>query len=106
MTDKNLIETIACPIGEVLISRVFEIQEMMDDYKQTKANQYLKGQEVFSKEQVKIYEEQFESCIDDLLTKLDVAEKALVTLANPTTTLEATNENRKMINEALAFLRK
>lgn len=104
MADCNTTETIACPIGEVLISRVVEIQEMMADYQQIKANVYLKGQATFSREQAKVYEEQFESCINDLLAKLDIADKVLTALAAPTAT-QVSNDNQKMINEALTSIR-
>jgi hypothetical protein len=84
MADYNSTEAIACPIGEVLISRLTEIREMIDDYKQIKAHKPGKGQESFVKEQSKLYEEQFEACIDDLLLKLELADKALESMAIPT----------------------
>jgi hypothetical protein len=100
MTD-NKTEAISCPIGEVMISRVVEIQEMMEDYQQIKANENLKGQETFSREQAKIYEEQFESCINDLLVKIEIADKTLTALAASPTS----NDSQKMIKDALNFLR-
>jgi hypothetical protein len=72
-----------CPINEVLISRVVEIKEMMEDYEQIKSRGNIKGQEAFLKEQSKVYEDQFEECIKDLLFKLEQADKALAALSDP-----------------------
>jgi hypothetical protein len=72
-----------CPINEVLISRVVEIKEMMEDYEQIQSRGNLKGQEVFLKEQSKLYEEQFEESINDLLFKLEQADQALAALSDP-----------------------
>jgi hypothetical protein len=72
-----------CQINEVLISRVHEIKEMMEDYEQLKSRGNTKGQETFIKEQTQLYEEQFEECIKDLLCKLEKADKALSALSEP-----------------------
>jgi hypothetical protein len=72
-----------CPINEVLISRVVEIKEMMEDYTQIKSQAFIKGQEAFIQEQSRVYEEQFEESIKDLLSKLEQADKALDALSDP-----------------------
>jgi hypothetical protein len=72
-----------CPINEVLISRIVEIKEMMEDYEHIKSRGNIKGQEAFLREQAKLYEEQFEECIKDLLSKLEQTDKALSALSDP-----------------------
>jgi hypothetical protein len=104
MTDNHPTEAMTCPIGEVLISRVVEIQEMMEDYKLIKANAHIRGQETFSREQAKLYEDQFESCINDLLAKLEMADIALATITAPTT-MESSIEIQTIAKEALMSLR-
>jgi hypothetical protein len=104
MADQNSTEAIACPIGEVLISRLVEIKEMMDDYKQIKSSHPIKGQESFIKEQSKLYEEQFEACIDDLLYKLEVADKTLASMADPMA-IHSSKDVQKLAQEALISLR-
>jgi hypothetical protein len=104
MSGDNSTEAIACPIGEVLISRLTEIKEMIDDYKQIKALKHIKGQDSFVTEQSKLYEEQFEACIDDLLSKLEIADKALESIAssNPAHT---SKDMQRLAQEALSSLR-
>jgi hypothetical protein len=104
MNDHNSTKAIACPIGEVLISRLTEIKEMMDDYKQIKAHKHIKGQDSFVKEQSKLYEEQFEACIDDLLSKIEIADKTLESMAG-LTVAHSSEDVQKLAREALNSLR-
>lgn len=104
MTDHNQAEAMACPISEVLISRLMEIKEMMNDYKQIKAHKPAKGQEAFLKEQAQLYEEQFEACIDDLLSKVEAADQVLEIIAGAPATLTA-KDGQMLARQALNSLR-
>ncbi|QGQ94543.1 hypothetical protein EHS13_06420 [Paenibacillus psychroresistens] len=104
MSEYNSSEAMACPIGEVLISRLTEIKEMIDDYKQIKAHKPSKGQESFVKEQSKLYEDQFEACMDDLLLKLEVADKALEALSRPSV-VHSSKDVQQLALKALNSLR-
>jgi hypothetical protein len=59
-----------------------EIKEMMADYEQIKSRGNIKGQAAFLKEQSKLYEDQFEECIKDLLSKLELADQALSAISD------------------------
>jgi hypothetical protein len=94
----------ACSIDDVMISRLTEIKEMMEDYEQVKASQSKKGQTDFRYEQLKVYEEQFEACIHDLLFKLEVADKALFAMAH-LDKFPSTKEAQKFANDSLRTIR-
>jgi hypothetical protein len=93
-----------CPINEVLISRVVEIKEMMADYEQIQTRGNKKGQETFLKEQTKLYEEQFQECIQDLLFKLEEADKALAALSEPDT-FQSPQATQRFAADCLKVLR-
>jgi hypothetical protein len=78
---------------------------MMEDYKLIKANAHIRGQETFSREQAKLYEDQFEACINDLLAKLEMADIALAAITAAPTTMESLIEIQTIAKEALMSLR-
>jgi hypothetical protein len=94
----------ACSIDDVMITRLTEIKEMMEDYQQVKLSESKKVQDEFRKEQLKEYEAQFETCILDLLLKLEIADKALFSLAH-LDKFPSTKEAQKFANDSLRSIR-
>lgn len=94
----------ACSIDDVMITRLTEIKEMMGDYQQIKRMEYKLGQDDFRQDQLKTYELQFETTIHDLLVKLEIADKALYSLAH-LDKFPSIKEAQKFANDSLRSIR-
>jgi hypothetical protein len=104
MSGDTTIAASSCSIEDVLITRLTEIKEMMEDYQQIKLSESKKGQDDFLKAQLNEYENQFEACIHDLLLKIEIADKALFSLAH-LDKFQSTKEAQKFANDSLRTIR-
>jgi hypothetical protein len=104
MSGDTMMAASSCSIEDVLITRLTEIKEMMEDYQQIKFADSNKGQDDYLKAQLSEYENQFEACIHDLLLKIEIADKALFSLMH-LDKFPSTKEAQKFANDALRTIR-